>query len=56
MESELADARAELKNVLSRLSPLLSQRAELKGIENVEAKASLTLLEIFLKKYKIQAF
>lgn len=35
MECEVADAKAELKNVLSRLSPLLAQKAEYKGKENV---------------------
>lgn len=56
MENEVLEVKTELKNVLSKLAPLLAQRGEYKGKENVEAKASLTLLEIFLKKYKIQAF
>lgn len=57
LQAEAEEARKELERVLEKLAPLLANRQELAvSRENVEARASLSLLEVFLKKYKIQSF
>jgi hypothetical protein len=57
LEADLAVARGELNNVLTRLAPLLSGRDSLSvNKENVNVRSSLSILELFLQKYKIQAF
>jgi hypothetical protein len=57
LQAEAEEARKELERVLEKLAPLLANRQELAvSRENVEARASLSLLEVFLKKYKIQTF
>lgn len=65
VESELADTKEEMKNMLVKLQPLLSKdgRRE-RGVDGDRAnlprvdgdRASLSLLEVFLKKYKINMF
>lgn len=51
------EAKTELSDVLRKLGPLLDRRNEFSpGPESAEKRAGLSILELFLKKYKIQAF
>ena len=57
MQNEMDGMRQQLEEVLRKLAPLMgrpSQYADSK--EAAEKKAALTLLDVLIKRYKIQEF